>query len=68
MYREVDDLQSHHYNKYFYGLLPDDNRNKFYYGMSNPTYYGHNSCNVASGDINDGNYREGDFKLQIEGR
>ena len=54
LYRELNDVQSLHYNKYFYGLAPDDMKNRFYYGMNNPNYYQHNKVNVANGDENDG--------------
>lgn len=58
-----------HYNKYFYGLVPDNPKNRFYYGMNNNTYYNHNNVFVPSGDINDGNLNaNGLFTLQPEGR
>jgi len=55
LYRELNDVQSLNYNKYFYGLAPDDPKNRFYYGMNNNGYYGHNNVFVPSGDVNDGN-------------
>jgi hypothetical protein len=64
----MNDVRSLHYNKYFYGMIPDDQKNRYYYGMSNPTYYAHNMVNVPSGDINDGNIKKGEFKMQAEGR
>jgi hypothetical protein len=64
----MNDVQSKHYNKYFHGLVPDDPKNKYYYGMSNPTYYQHNMTNVVSGDQNDGNIVNGDFNVQQDGR
>ena len=57
-----------HYNKYFYGLVPDDPRNKFYYGMNNNNYYSHNMVNVPSGDLNDGNFHKGEFRPEMNGR
>lgn len=68
LYKEMNDVQSMHYNKYFHGLVPDDPKNKFYYGMSNPSYYSHNMINVASGDQNDGAMVNGNFKTQQAGR
>ncbi|CDW80428.1 UNKNOWN [Stylonychia lemnae] len=69
LYRELNDVQSLHYNKYFYGLAPDDPKNRFYYGMNNQGYYNHNNVYVPSGDINDGNLMaNGNFRLQAEGR
>lgn len=65
----MNDVQSLHYNKYFYGLAPDDPKNRFYYGMNNNGYYNHNNVFVPSGDINDGNLMSnGNFRLQAEGR
>lgn len=61
-------MRSIHYDKYFYGLVPDDQKNRFYYGMNNPNYYQHNMVNIASGDINDGNFIKGDFRPQVDGR
>ena len=69
LYRELNDVQSLNYNKYFYGLAPDDPKNRFYYGMNNNGYYGHNNVFVPSGDVNDGNLNsQGNFNLQPEGR
>ena len=69
LYRELNDVQSLNYNKYFYGLAPDDARNRFYYGMNNNNYYSHQNVFVENGDVNDGNLMaNGNFRVQPEGR
>lgn len=57
-----------HYHKYFLGLVPDDPKNKYYYGMNNHNYYQHNLVNVPHGDIHDGNFKQGNYEQQNEGR
>ena len=39
LYREMNNLATEHYSKYFYGMVPDDEKNRFYYGMNNGMYY-----------------------------
>ena len=43
-------------------MVPEDPKNKYYYGMSNPNYYNHNMVNVPLNDMNDGNYKKGIFR------
>ena len=62
LYRELNDVQSMHYNKYFYGMVPDDPRNRFYYGMKNQNYYSNNMIQVPLNDPNDGNIKNGEFR------
>ena len=33
IFKELDNLGTVNYNKYYYGLVPHDPKNKFYYGM-----------------------------------
>lgn len=68
LYREMGNLATDHYNKYFYGLVPDDEKNRFYYGMNNGNYYQHNMINVNVGDANDGVFKNGDFFAAQEHR
>ena len=61
-------MQSLHYKKYFHGLVPDDPKHRYYYGMSNPSYYHHNQITTDLGDPNDGHILNGDFRVQADGR
>jgi hypothetical protein len=59
--RDMSNLATEHYQKYFFGMCPDEEKNRYYYGMNNGNYYQHNMVNVNVGDANDGVYREGEF-------
>lgn len=56
MYKELNDVKTLHYNKYSYGMAPNDQKNRYYYGMKNPNYYQHNMVQIQHGDENEGAY------------
>jgi len=65
MYTELDSLNSKYYNKWFYGLVPNDPKNKFYYGMKTDKYYGYSDPKIPDnnkGTILDGNFYAADEK------
>lgn len=59
VFKDLDNLAAINYNKYFYGLVPHDPKNKFYYGMKTGSYYGHTKPIVP--EINRGVTIEGNF-------
>lgn len=59
MYKELESLSSINYNKCFYGLVPTDPKNKFYYGMKTDKYYGYARPNIP--DSNKGSVINGVF-------
>ena len=59
LYKDLNSLASINYNKYFYGLVPNDPKNKYYYGMKTGSYYGHTKPDIP--DVNRGTIVEGNF-------
>jgi hypothetical protein len=59
IFKELDSLATVNYNKYFYGLVPHDPKNWFYYGMKTKSYYGMAKPEVP--EINKGVIIEGNF-------
>jgi len=59
LYKDLDNLATINYNKYFYGLVPHDPKNRFYYGMKSNSYYGHTKPEVP--EINKGVVIDGNF-------
>ena len=49
-------------------MIPEDPKNRYYYGMRNQNYYQNNMVAVPLNDPNDGNVKQGEFRQQLDGR
>jgi len=59
MYKQLDNLAAVNYNKCYYGLVPNDPKNRYYYGMKTDKYYGYAQPKVP--ENNKGSILNGEF-------